>query len=128
MEFGIDVDVNGPNRAVSLPNPFDGIPFADLVTAQVEFSATDGGMDAVQGVSVVVGPSLGVGSIQNAREFDYLTIRDLADFVGDFFAAPTPTASDALGSALFGGAGGGFVLYPSKPNLNGAARAYRKRS
>jgi RHS repeat-associated protein len=117
-EFGIDADTHGPNRAASLPNPLDAVPYADIVTLQVEFSSTDGGIKAVQGSSIVVGPSVGIGSIQTAYEFDY-SVRDAIEFFGGIFSS---REAGSTGHA----AGPESAVYPSEPRGEISVQPYWK--
>ena len=110
---GLNDNADGRSTTASFPGVPDPVPVIDLVSFNVELSPTS---NSRIGESVVVGPGFGAGSISDSISVD-VTVLEAVDFVSDLFSFnPDPT----------GGASGGFVLYPSKQNLNLTTSVYDK--
>jgi hypothetical protein len=113
--IGLTDNADGRTTTASMPGIPDPAPILDFLSLNFEFSPES---NEVVGENLVIGPNFGAGSISDSLSID-VTVREGIDFIQDLFsAAPEPAPSS--------GAAGGFLLYPSKPNLNALADIYEK--
>ena len=110
---GTPNSADGRSTTASFPGVPDILPVIDLLSFNVELSPAS---NSRTGESLVVGPGFGAGSISDSISVD-VTVREAVNFVVDLFSWSSNSSA---------GASGGFVLYPSKPNLNLTAHVYEK--